>query len=52
MSSNYFDYASSCLPFPEALEEFKRFSTEFFGNPSSIHFLGQRAVGGINYIRG
>ena len=43
MSKYYFDYASSSPPFPEALEEFKRISVEFFGNPSSMHDPGREA---------
>ncbi len=39
----YFDYAASCPPFPEALEEFSRVSAELFGNPSSMHEAGQAA---------
>jgi cysteine desulfurase len=51
MSSYYFDYSSSCPPFPEALEEFMQISEEFFGNPSSIHFLGQRASKVLDKIK-
>lgn len=43
MAHHYFDYASSCPPFPEVLEEFKRISKEYYGNPSSAHFYGKEA---------
>lgn len=40
---NFFDYASSCPPFPEALDVFRQVATDLFGNPSSIHDAGQAA---------
>ena len=43
MTCHYFDYASSCPPFPEALAEFSRMSNEYFSNPSSAHYLGREA---------
>ncbi len=43
MTIRYFDYASSCPAFPEALEEFTKASTELFGNPSSAHLPGNEA---------
>ncbi len=39
----YFDYAATCPPWPEALDEFVRISGEYFGNPSSGHFIGTKA---------
>ena len=39
----YFDYAASCPPHPEALEEYARASAERFGNPSSTHRRGMEA---------
>ncbi len=39
----YFDYAASCPPHPEALEEYARASAERFGNPSSTHRRGLEA---------
>ena len=43
MKVHYFDYAASCPPFPEVLQEFNRVSVEYYGNPSSGHFLGREA---------
>jgi cysteine desulfurase len=43
MTAHYFDYASSTPPFPEALAEFTRISTDHFGNPSSAHYTGREA---------
>ncbi len=43
MTCFYFDYASSCPPFPDALAEFSRMSHEYIGNPSSAHFEGREA---------
>ncbi len=43
MARHYFDYSSSCPPFPEALAEFTRMSNEYIGNPSSAHFRGREA---------
>ncbi len=43
MIHHYFDYASSCPPFSEALAEFSRMSNEYIGNPSSAHLLGREA---------
>lgn len=43
MSSHYFDYASSCPPFPEALEVFNSTAREYFANPSSNHLPGIKA---------
>ncbi len=39
----YFDYAASCPPHPEALEEYVRASADRFGNPSSTHRRGMEA---------
>jgi len=36
----YFDYAATCPPWPEALDEFVNVSQEYFGNPSSVHSTG------------
>jgi cysteine desulfurase len=41
--SHYFDYAATCPPFPEAVQELARVSADAFGNPSSTHELGQQA---------
>ncbi len=43
MQQHYFDYASSCPPFLEALAEFSRVSADFYGNPSSAHTPGRAA---------
>ncbi len=39
----YFDYAASCPPHPEALEEQARAGATRFGNPSSTHRRGMEA---------
>lgn len=51
MTSHYFDYASSCPPFPEALAEFSRMSNEYFSNPSSAHCLGREAHKALDEIK-
>ncbi len=51
MAFHYFDYAASCPPFPEALEEFARVSTEVYGNPSSAHFAGREAFKTMNKMK-
>ncbi len=40
---NYFDYAASCPPFPESLEEYTSIAKNYYGNPSSSHENGKRA---------
>lgn len=39
----YLDSAASTLPDADIMEEVKRVSVEFYGNPSSIHREGQKA---------
>jgi len=41
--SAYFDYAATCPPWPEALDEFVKVSQEYYGNPSSVHSTGSNA---------
>ena len=51
MSRFYFDYASSCPPFPEALAEFSQISNKYFANPSSSHFQGRKAQTLLNEFK-
>jgi cysteine desulfurase len=51
MAFHYFDYASSCPPYPEALAEFTRVSAELYGNPSSVHFAGRAAHKALEEIK-
>jgi cysteine desulfurase len=39
----YFDYAASCPPFQESLDNLREFSERYFANPSSIHTPGIEA---------
>lgn len=39
----YFDYAATAPTHPQALELFLELTTEAYGNPSSIHRIGQKA---------
>lgn len=39
----YFDNSATTKPFPEVVDSFVKVSSEFFGNPSSIHRLGVEA---------
>ena len=41
---DYFDYAASSPPFPEALERFNQTALEYYGNPSSGHEHGRKAA--------
>ncbi|WP_338449123.1 cysteine desulfurase family protein [Niallia oryzisoli] len=36
----YFDNSATTKPFPEVLDSFVKVSTEYFGNPSSLHNFG------------
>ena len=49
--NRYFDYAASCPPFAEAMEALARVSSDFFGNPSSLHDAGRAARGLIEETR-
>ncbi len=51
MARFYFDYASSCPPFPEALAEFSQISHKYFANPSSSHFHGRNAHSLLNNVK-
>ena len=48
---NYFDYAASCPPFTEAMQEYSRVSQEHYGNPSSAHTAGVQARKLLEKIR-
>lgn len=39
----YFDNSSTTKPFREVLESFSKVSSEFYGNPSSLHGLGAQS---------
>ncbi|MDQ0221085.1 cysteine desulfurase [Peribacillus cavernae] len=39
----YFDNSATTKPYPEVIDSFITVSTEYFGNPSSIHGIGARA---------
>ena len=39
----YFDNSATTKPFPEVIHSFTKVSTEFFGNPSSLHNFGGKA---------
>ena len=41
---DFFDYAASSPPFPEALQKYNQASLKYFGNPSSAHEHGQIAA--------
>lgn len=39
----YFDNSATTKPYPEVIDSFVKVSTEYFGNPSSLHGIGARA---------
>jgi cysteine desulfurase len=39
----YFDNSATTKPYKEAVESFAMVSTEYYGNPSSLHGIGGRA---------
>ena len=39
----YFDNSATTKPFPEVIHSFTKVSTDFFGNPSSLHNFGGKA---------
>jgi len=39
----YFDNSATTKPFPEVIDSFIRVSTDYFGNPSSLHGMGGQA---------
>lgn len=47
----YFDHNATTPVAPEALEAFCRASTDFYGNPSSIHTAGQQARHAVEAAR-
>ncbi|WP_019786310.1 cysteine desulfurase family protein [Streptococcus sobrinus] len=40
----YFDNSATSLPYPEALASYQQVATKIFGNPSSLHNLGDQAT--------
>lgn len=48
----YLDNASTTKPYPELIELYKRISDDYFANPSSIHFEGQKAHDLLEKSRG
>jgi cysteine desulfurase len=51
MNRYYFDHAATTPVNPSVLEEMLPFFTEEFGNPSSIHFWGQKAEAALENAR-
>lgn len=51
MNKIYMDHAATTPVYPEVLEEMKKYFTEEYGNPSSIHKGGQNAVRAIKKSR-
>jgi len=47
----YLDNAATTKVYPEVAEEMKKYLTEEYGNPSSIHSLGDRAAEAIKIAR-
>ncbi|RFU69767.1 cysteine desulfurase family protein [Bacillus sp. V59.32b] len=39
----YFDNSATTKPYPEVIDSFVKVSSEFFGNPSSLHGIGAQA---------
>ncbi|WP_028392254.1 cysteine desulfurase family protein [Bacillus cihuensis] len=39
----YFDNSATTKPYPEVIDSFIKVSTDYFGNPSSLHGLGAKA---------
>lgn len=46
-----FDHASATQPLPEVVESMMPFLRENYGNPSSMHVLGQQAKGALDKAR-
>lgn len=47
----YFDNSATTKPFPEVVDSFVKVSSNFFGNPSSIHRLGVEAESLLAHAR-
>ncbi|WP_394235571.1 cysteine desulfurase family protein [Niallia oryzisoli] len=47
----YFDNSATTKPFPEVLDSFLKVSSEYFGNPSSLHNFGGLAEKLLNQAR-
>ncbi len=47
----YLDYAATTPPDPRVLEAMKPFQGEIFGNPSSLHYYGQKAKAAVDQAR-
>ncbi len=52
MKRIYLDYAATTPVHPRVLQEMQPFFSEKFGNPSSLHFLGQEAKIAVGTARG
>jgi len=51
MSKSYFDYSATTPVDPEVLEEMLPYFSDEFGNASSIHFYGQKAMFAVDNAR-
>ncbi|KRM99247.1 cysteine desulfurase family protein [Loigolactobacillus rennini] len=47
----YFDNSATTLAAPQVLQTYQQVSQDFFGNPSSLHNLGDRAAGLLRQSR-
>jgi cysteine desulfurase len=47
----YMDHAATTPVKPEVVSAMEPYFTEYFGNPSSIHYAGQKAARAINEVR-
>lgn len=47
----YFDNSATTRPFPEVIDSFVKVSSEFFGNPSSLHRIGGQAENLLSQAR-
>ncbi|WP_409302190.1 cysteine desulfurase family protein [Peribacillus sp. SCS-155] len=47
----YFDNSATTKPYDEVLDSFIKVSTEFFGNPSSLHGIGAKAENLLSQAR-
>lgn len=48
----YFDNSATTKPYPEAVDAFVKVSSEYYGNPSSLHGIGGKAEKLLSHARG